>query len=186
MSELKFTELCRDNSENMIKVFIVLFCLLANIAFADEDCVSVDEALMWQIMALGKGSEAEKKAIKIMAEDCKKRPYAYTFKKLSEEGAEVLNDTLSFSAFSLDEYSKHQWLFDSESWDDDGFTIVSKQDLKLKLQGNGFSDQIAVLLSYADKNQIGIYYYESKNEIPYALVVAKRKYSKYISGAFFK
>ncbi|GBU23906.1 hypothetical protein R83H12_00525 [Fibrobacteria bacterium R8-3-H12] len=178
----------------MIKFFIALFCLLANIAFADEDCISFDEALMWQIAAIATSSksevEKEKKAIKIMTEDCKERPYAFTFKKLSEDGYEVLSDTLPFfSAFSLDEYSKHQWLFDKEQtlfYNDDGFTIVSKQDLKLKLQGKGFDDQIIVLLSYADKNQIGVYYYETTEQTPYALVVAKRKYSKYISGSFFK
>jgi hypothetical protein len=67
----------------------------------------------------------------------------------------------------------------------DVVSYVSKQDLKLKLQGKGFRDEITTLLSYADKDKIGIYYYESTDKTLYALVVAKRKYAKYISGEFF-
>jgi hypothetical protein len=96
-----------------------------------------------------------------------------------------------FSVYSLDEYSKQQFRFE-EKYDDyygnfiaDKYTFVSKQDMKLKLQGNGFREQITTLLSYADKNKIGIYYYISTDETLYALVVAKRKYAKYISGEFF-
>jgi hypothetical protein len=95
-----------------------------------------------------------------------------------------------FSDFSLDEFSKRQWLFEKKYEEYYGFrpdevSFVSKKDLILKLQGKNFGDQITTLLSYADKNKIGIYYYESKDKTPYALVVAKRKYAKYISGKFF-
>jgi hypothetical protein len=96
-----------------------------------------------------------------------------------------------FSAFSLDDFSKRQWLFEGKYDEYYGFTpdkieFVSKQDLRLKLQANGFEDKITTLLSYADKDKIGIYYYKSIDDTPYALVVAKRKYAKYISGEFFK
>jgi len=90
-----------------------------------------------------------------------------------------------FSALSLDDFSKRQWLFESEYLFPNEVSLVSKQDLKLKLQGKGFRDEIETLLSYADKDKIGIYYYKSIDKTPYALVVAKRKYGKYISGEFF-
>jgi len=258
----------------MIRIIIALSCLLVNTAFANDDCpeinASANEELLLQMMAIGIDKNIGKGTTKqVMAEikkaaikDCKERPYAYTFKKLSEEVAEMFSDTLLsvidtitkidtvrelfsdelklyskkkikiqivhsynepdtiyyidtiyydtawalknikkgyldkwktgkpfFSAFSLDEYSKNQWLFERGEYDDDdgdGSTIISKQDLKLKLQGKGFRDEITMLLFYADKNQIGVYYYESTNGIPYALVIAKRKYAKYISGEFFK
>jgi hypothetical protein len=105
-----------------------------------------------------------------------------------------------FSTHSLDDFSKLQWRFEEkfekeyDEYNDeyeyyrftpDEVSFVSKQDLRLKLQGVGFRDQITTLLSYADKNKIGIFYYKSTEKIPYALVVAKRKYAKYISGKFF-